>query len=77
MVLGPGGHIGNVDGNYNRLDPANRITVIGVDAIIGLDFTIPNAPINLQVDYKPGIHLVGWNEPWVDSFAVSIRYAIK
>ena len=78
---GGGAHLGFWDASDNRnwfdLDKTGPQTVIGVDGIIGLEFTIPNAPINFQLDYKPGFNLIGHNGWWGDEAAVSIRYTIK
>lgn len=77
---GLGGHIGSWDGDSSPWfnDPNRRqTTVIGVDGIIGLDFTIPNAPINFQLDYKPAFNLIGYSGFWGDTFALSVRFAIK
>ena len=78
---GIGGHIGTWDNDLNApwYDPNynGRYTIIGIDGIIGLEFTIPNAPINFQLDYKPIFDLVGYNGFRGDVGALSIRYAIK
>ncbi|MDH5398176.1 MAG: hypothetical protein OEX02_08525 [Cyclobacteriaceae bacterium] len=75
---GVGGHIGFWDGSTSPWWNDNVThTVIGVDGILGLEFTIPNAPICFQLDYKPGFNLVGYQGYWGDEFAVSIRFAIK
>lgn len=69
-LYGIGAHIGNYD-NVDKVD----YTVIGVDLILGLEFTIPNAPICFQLDYKPVMNLVGTSGFVGDGGALSIRYA--
>ena len=74
--VGVGGHIGHWDDNPWWSTGGPR-TVIGVDGIIGLEFTIPNAPICFQLDYKPAFNLIGYSGWWGDDLALSIRFAIK
>ena len=76
---GVGGHLGLYDADAANRSPwfnsrTESVTIIGVDAIIGLEFTIPNAPINFQLDYKPGFNLVGNNSYWGDEGALSVRF---
>ena len=47
--VGPGAHIGFYNSNNGGA------TSIGVDGVIGLDFKIPSAPINLSLDWQPSI----------------------
>ncbi|MDH5598235.1 MAG: hypothetical protein OEY34_03870 [Cyclobacteriaceae bacterium] len=72
---GFGGHIVFANGTNNGWwNDTNDHIVIGVDGIIGLDYTIPNAPLSLQLDYKPAFNLtdpVGW---WGEDLALSIRF---
>lgn len=77
---GVGGHLGSWNGENNSWfgDPnQGQTVVIGVDGILGLEYTIPNAPINFQLDYKPAFNFVGYQGFWGDTFALSVRFAIK
>ena len=79
---GFGGHLGNypADSNgpwYDPNDPYATYTIIGADLILGLEFTIPNAPIAFQLDWKPVLNLIGYSGFIGDGGAFSIRYAIK
>ncbi len=72
---GAGGHIGHWNG-YDKhpwFPKKESYTVVGVDLIIGLEYTIPNAPINFSLDYKPGYNLYGYQGFWGDEGALSIR----
>ncbi|MFH1121310.1 MAG: hypothetical protein V1775_15940 [Bacteroidota bacterium] len=74
--LGLGGHIG-VWGNryYWYKDERNgTFTVIGIDLIAGLEYTFPQVPFNVGLDWKPAFNLVGDTHWWGDGVAVSIRY---
>jgi len=48
-------------------------TKIGVDFILGLEYTFEEIPINVTLDWKPAINLVG-DDYWLDGFALSVRY---
>ena len=76
--VGAGGHIGQYDYSYwGRYNYAKGITtVIGVDGIIGLEYIIPDLPLNLSLDWKPAFNLVGAGPYafWGDSGALSVRY---
>lgn len=61
---------------FNSRYSGNNNFSIGIDAIIGVEYTIPNAPINLSLDLKPYINVVpqfGQNDDWVQA-AISARY---
>ena len=49
-------------------------TVIGVDGIVGIEYNISEIPINISLDYKPAINLVGYQGLWLDNGAFSVRY---
>jgi hypothetical protein len=75
---GGGAHIGTWNGK--RGHPSwrhnhNGYTVFGLDGIIGLDYTIQTAPINLSLDYKPAFNLTHDVGFWGDEVALSIRFA--
>lgn len=46
--VGPGAHIGFYSSKYGGS------TSFGIDGVIGLDYKIQNAPINLSLDWQPG-----------------------
>lgn len=48
----------------------------GVDALLGLEYTFPNAPINLALDAGPTIRLFPYVGVGVSS-ALALRFAIK
>lgn len=72
---GVGGHIGTWRGNHSPwFNDGGNYTVIGVDGIIGIDYTFSSYPVNMSLDYKPAFNLVGYSGYWPDEFALSIRY---
>jgi len=72
---GIGGHIGFWNGeNVGWADEHINYTVIGVDAILGIEYNFRELPINLSADWKPAFNLIGYSGLWADGGALSIRY---
>lgn len=80
---GIGGHLGYFNGHRNSypdwwgLNRDDSYTIMGTDAIIGIEYTFYEAPISLSLDWKPGFNLLGHSGFWGDNFALSIRYILK
>jgi hypothetical protein len=71
---GGGAHLGFYDGDYAGWgEPGYTYSVFGVDGIIGLEYSFTEAPINLGIDLKPALNLVGYTGLWMD-FGLSVRY---
>ena len=72
---GVGGHIGFWDGHdADWADDDDSYTVIGVDGVLGLEYNFVEVPINLSLDWKPALNLIGYSGFWGDGGALSIRY---
>lgn len=78
---GVGGHLGFWgDGNKHGnpwFDNRESTTVLGADGIVGLEYTVREIPLNLSIDWKPTLNLIGYQGLWLDDIALSIRFAIK
>lgn len=80
---GIGGHLGYFNGNRTNypgwweMNKTDSYTILGADAIIGIEYTFYEAPISLSLDWKPGFNLLGHSGFWGDNFALSIRYILK
>ena len=77
---GAGAHIGFWNSTKNDIpwaDVDDNYTVIGVDGIIGIEYTFDGFPINISLDWKPTLNLVGTTDFWGDEAAFSIRYTIR
>lgn len=76
--LGLGGHIGVFD-NYHRNKDKNRdgTTIVGLDLIVGLEYTFPQAPFTIGLDYKPAFNFIGDNHIWADGLALNLRFNIN
>ena len=60
--IGPGAHIGFWNDKWRKDYPTRENGVaIGVDGVLGLDYKIKGAPINISVDWQPSFNLVGYN----------------
>ncbi len=75
--FGFGGHVGFWNGDYTYKywgDPGTNYTVVGIDGILGLEYSFTEVPINLSLDWKPAFNFIGYSGFWVDGGALSIRY---
>lgn len=71
---GGGAHIGFYNGDYVEWGyPGSTASVLGIDGIIGLEYTFDEAPINLGLDLKPALNLFGYTSFWAE-FGFSVRY---
>jgi hypothetical protein len=71
---GFGAHIGFYDGHneeWGIQGPA--YSVLGIDGIVGLEYTFMDAPVNLGLDFKPVLNLTGYSGLWAE-FGFSVRY---
>lgn len=73
--FGFGAHIGFWDGDHTYWgDHDTNYTVVGLDGILGLEYSFVEVPINLSLDWKPSFNVVGNTDFWADGGALSIRY---
>ena len=71
---GFGAHLGFYNGDNTEWgEPGSTYTVLGVDGIIGIEYSFPEAPINIGLDMKPALNLIGYTGLWVE-FVLSVRY---
>lgn len=74
---GYGAHIGFWNGaNVSWADDNDDYSVIGIDGVIGLEYTFKDLPINVSLDWKPAINLIGYSGFWADGFGLSVRYTL-
>lgn len=75
--IGFGGHIGFWNGDYTYEywgHQGSTYTVVGLDGILGLEYSFRDVPINLGLDWKPAFNFIGYSGFWADGGALSIRY---
>jgi hypothetical protein len=76
---GAGVHLWAI-GDGSRFEPDwdnSAVTLIGLDAIGGLEYTFDFMPINLALNWKPGLHLVPGVWFFGEDFNFSVRYTFK
>ncbi len=72
---GFGAHIGFWDEGYNpNIDDTYTGSVIGADAILGLEYTFDEIPLNLSLDLLPSVNLFGSTGWGGINGALSVRY---
>ncbi len=60
--VGGGGHVGVWSDTWkNKYPTRDGGLAIGVDGVLGLDYKIKGAPLNLSFDWQPSFNLIGYN----------------
>lgn len=73
--IGGGAHVGVWSDSWKTRYPTrNDGVAVGVDGVIGIDYKIPGAPLNLSFDWQPSFNLVGYNYFEGGWGGVGIRY---
>jgi len=68
--VGPGAHVGFYDDKYY-----DGNTYFGIDGILGIDYKIKGAPLNLSLDWNPSFEF-GTNSAGFNSYGgLAIRFA--
>jgi hypothetical protein len=71
---GGGAHIGFYDGDHATWgNNGTAYTIVGLDGILGMEYTFSEVPINIGIDWKPALNLFGYAGFWSEG-ALSIRY---
>lgn len=74
---GAGGHIWNYRTAFRTRPGWVEVgsgTGIGVDFAIGAQYNFPGAPINLSLDWKPALNIIGGTGLAFSSAGLSVRY---
>jgi hypothetical protein len=76
FYYGFGGHLGSWHTYHSKpwWDDSEYHSVIGIDGIAGFEYNFGNIPLNLSLDLKPAINIIGYPTFWLDEFSLSIRY---
>jgi hypothetical protein len=75
--VGPGAHIGFYNAWYYNNKNYNRGTYFGIDGVLGLDYKVKNAPLNLSLDWQPSFEF-GYGPGFTGNWGgFAIRYVIK
>jgi hypothetical protein len=75
---GVGAHAGYWAAGVNRYNGSSKVSSggagIGIDGILGVEYTFDDFPINVSVDALPTVNLVGYQGWNLVNASVSIRY---
>ncbi len=80
FFYGPGGHVGEWPGrtgHHEWFDDNVKHVAVGIDGIIGLEYTFDEIPFSISLDWKPSFNLAEHAIFLADEAAFSVRYAIK
>jgi hypothetical protein len=73
---GPGAHIGFWNDTWKNKYPTRDGGVMaGIDGVLGLDYKINNAPIDVSLDWQPSVNFIGYNYFEGGWGGIGIRYA--
>lgn len=73
--IGGGGHIGVWSDSWRTRYPTrNDGLAIGVDGVLGVDYKVKGAPLNLSFDWQPSFNFVGYNYFEGGWGGIGIRY---
>lgn len=72
---GPGAHVGVFNNKWKDFRDNNSSVSIGIDGVLGLDYKINNAPLNVSLDWQPSFNFVGYNYFEGGWGGLAIRYA--
>ena len=73
--IGPGAHVGSWNSTW-AADYPNRAhgVMMGVDGVLGLDYKINGAPIDVSLDIQPAFNIIGYT--YFDLWGgIAVRYA--
>jgi hypothetical protein len=73
--VGGGAHVGFYNGDHTEWGtPETKYRVMGLDGILGLEYSFNSFPISLSIDWKPAFNIVGYRGIWADEFALAMCY---
>lgn len=73
--VGGGGHLGVWSDDWRSRYPSRpEGLAIGIDGVLGLDYKITGAPLNLSFDWQPSFNFTGYNYFEGGWGGISIRY---
>ena len=82
IVFGGGAHGGYFPTGYYRLRDGelvpygDKVFTFGIDAILGLEYKVPVAPLTIGIDCMPFYDIVNRGPEFID-FSVAIRYVFE
>jgi len=76
--IGGGAHWGIWSDNWKTRYPTRESGIaIGIDGIIGLDYKLKNAPLNISLDWQPSFNIIGYQYFEGGWGGIGIRYVLR
>ena len=69
---GPGVHIGFWNETYQ--DEYSSGVLVGIDGVVGLEYTLEDIPLNFAFGVGPSIQFTGGPDPFYWNGGISVRY---
>jgi hypothetical protein len=75
--IGPGAHLGFYNDKWSRRYTDESSTIdLGIDGVLGLDYKIKGAPINLSLDWQPSFTII--SDPQFRSWGgLGVRFTFR
>ena len=73
---GGGAHVGLLSNSSVVEESSPDSGYLGIDGVIGIEYTFSGIPLNLCLDYKPSFNLIGTDRFWADHISLGVRYVI-
>lgn len=79
FYYGGGAHIGFLNGTYYSNDAYNSGALLGIDGVLGLEYTIQDTeiPLNVSLDWKPVFEFAPLAGFWGSEAAITVRYILR
>lgn len=74
--FGAGAHVGFWDSNAPWVDSNVGQTIFGIDAVLGMEYVMDDAPFTVSVDWIPAFHINASKKLHLIQLGVSVRYYI-
>ena len=73
--VGPGAHVGVYNTTWtNDYHDRKSGPTVGIDGVLGLDYKIQGAPLNVSFDWQPSFDLIGYNYFEGGWGGIAVRY---
>jgi hypothetical protein len=76
--IGGGAHWGIWSDNWKNKYPTRESGIaIGIDGVIGLDYKLKTAPLNISIDWQPSFNIIGYQYFEGGWGGIGIRYVLR
>lgn len=75
---GGGAYVGFYTGDFDYSGSRFKSTFIGISGAIGLDYSLPNTPVNVSLDWIPSFRVTGGGNGFSgESGGIAVRYILQ